>query len=74
MKVEVEDYHEFGAIQDTLRAIIPSKKVKEIGFIAPNYVGVIYIGKVTDPAVKKLIEEIKEDEKLEDNDGDDEES
>lgn len=59
VQIEVEDYHEFGAIQDTLRAIIPGVKVKEIGLISPNYVGVIYLGKLTDPAVKKLIKEIK---------------
>lgn len=45
--VKKSDYHEFGNLQDDLRALHGTKQIKvsEIGFDGNRYVGVVYIGK-----------------------------
>lgn len=63
--IQVDDYHEFAGIGDNLEQIIPGVKVKEVGFVDGQYVGVVYKGKLTDPDVAKLVKQIKADTKAE---------
>jgi len=59
--VSFGDYHDIDEFQETLKKIIPGAKVKEIGLRWGEYVAVIYVGKLTDPATKALIEQVKRD-------------
>lgn len=52
------DYHEFDDIQNTLQMLVPEIKAKEIGFDG-YYLGMIYIGKLTDPDNAKMVKIIK---------------
>jgi len=56
--IEANDYHEFPYAQDYLRKVIPSLKVKEVGF-GYRYYAVAYIGRLTDSPVAKLIKETR---------------
>lgn len=75
-RIEVDDYHEFSYMQDHLRQLIPGVKVEEVGCAPSNYLdrgccvyhGVVYVGRKSDDAVKKLIKEIKKEEKAFNND------
>ncbi len=55
----VSDYHEFDEIQEQMRKIIPGIKVKEIGFDAPNYIGIAYIGNLREPKNQALRKKIQ---------------
>jgi len=63
-RVSVSDYHEFDSLQDYLSNT--GIKVKEVGFIAPEYIGIIYVGRLKDPANAKLISQIKKAEREDD--------
>ncbi len=58
-----DDYHELDALRDHLRAISPGMKVKELrenvcGF--PHYVGMVYVGRLTDPVNAACLKKQKE--------------
>jgi hypothetical protein len=50
-------YSDFGTLQDDLRLVIPSIKVKDVGF----GLGMIYIGTLKSPANASLLRRLKEE-------------
>ena len=62
-RIAVDDYHEFDSIQDLL--CDTGIKVKEVGFIAPEYIGILYVGRLRDPDNRNLVAEIKRQEQEE---------
>jgi hypothetical protein len=56
-RIGVADYHEFDTYQAVLRQLIPSVKVKEIGF-AGEYVGMVYEGNIKDKLNASLLREL----------------
>lgn len=63
VKLIVNDYHEFDEIQEQMRKVIPGIKVKEIGFDAPNYIGMAYIGNLKKPENQTLLKKIQKQTK-----------
>lgn len=58
--IDADDYHEFPEKERFLQQITGSKsvKVKEIGFDAPRYIGVVYTGRMPGKTViNKLLED-----------------
>ena len=53
--IEVTDYHEFNDIETYIQLIDRNLKCEEIGFSAPQYVGIIYYKKYTKKQVKELL-------------------
>jgi hypothetical protein len=51
--IEVGDYHELPFVQDHLKKLNPSLRVKEVGFNG-EYVGLIYLGRA--PSKDKIKE------------------
>ena len=64
--ITVDDYHEFDSAKDLFKQIGLPVKVKEIGFLGGSYIGIVYEGKLTDPKVQKLINQVRAEEKAED--------
>lgn len=54
--VKVDDYHEFRALEKTLRSLgVKGVKVQEVGFDgAQSYVGIVYVG--TKPNSDEVVE------------------
>lgn len=57
--VEFQDYHEVADFQDTLRAILPGVKVREIGNRRGLYVGIVYYGSLKDRKTAALIRQVR---------------
>jgi hypothetical protein len=55
--VSVDDYHEFGYIQDILNMVHCNVKYKECGILNGEYKAVFYTNKLY-PEVKALIQEV----------------
>lgn len=59
--IEVSDYHDFDYLAEHLKAIIPGVKIREvIREVGSGYIGLVYIGALTDNANAKLLKELKE--------------
>lgn len=58
--VRVIDYHEFDCVQDNMRLLLPTIKVKEIGFDGFEYIGIAYTGNLKDKANRHMIYKIKQ--------------
>ncbi len=59
--IELEDYHDFEFLQEDYRRIIPSIKVREIGFNPKTggYSGFVYLGTLKDPKNKEMFQNEK---------------
>ena len=59
-KISCIDYHQFEDAKHHLSQVIPKIKVKEIGFDG-MYLGIAYVGALTDPENALMVKEIKEE-------------
>lgn len=63
-EIRVGDYHEFSEIEETLKKFKPTPRIKvsEIGLgsgeLYNEYIGIAYVGKLTDPDNKKLYQKL----------------
>lgn len=60
VQVEVRDYHQFDDIKDNIKLLSKQLKVKELGCNG-NYIGIIYVGRLTDPVNAEMVRSIKEE-------------
>ena len=58
--IDVDDYHEFGFLEDILAdlGINPKVKMKEVGFDG-RYIGIAYVGNLKDRKNKVLLETLR---------------
>ncbi len=64
-KIKVDDYHEFFSLRENLNALNKKIKVKDVGFIANRYIGMIYEGSLTwkDPENMLMLQKIRKEQK-----------